>query len=80
MWMATEPVLGLDPQKEGEAIGRQLERTMKIIFNPLALLLPHNIPGFPFHNLLKNAAEMERIVKKVIARKKEEGLTGNDRY
>ena len=37
MWLATEPVLGLDPEKEGEAIGRQLEHTMKIIFNPFAL-------------------------------------------
>jgi len=78
MWLATEPVLGLDPEKEGENVGRQLERTMKIIFNPLTLLLPYNIPGLPFHSLLKNADEMERIVKKVIARKKEEGLKGDD--
>ena len=78
MWLATEPVLGLDPEKEGEAIGRQLEHTMKIIFNPFALMLPYNLPGLPFHSLLKNAEEMERIVKKVIGRKKEEGLAGND--
>jgi cytochrome P450 len=78
MWLATGPVLGLDPEKEGEAIGRQLERTMKIIFNPFALMFPYNIPGFPFHGLLKNADEMERVVRKVIERKKEEGLTGDD--
>ena len=45
MWLATEPVLGLDPQKEGEDIGRQLERTMKLIMNPVVLMLPYNIPG-----------------------------------
>jgi cytochrome P450 len=78
MWLATEPVLGLDPEREGEAIGRQLERTMKIIFNPFALMFPYNVPGLPFHSLLKNADEMERVVKKVIERKKEEGLTGDD--
>ncbi|HEY5731773.1 MAG TPA: cytochrome P450 [Anaerolineales bacterium] len=78
MWLGTAPVLGLDPQKEGEAIGMHLERTMKIMFNPFALLLPYDIPGLPFHTLLKQAAEMERIVRSVIARKKEEGLTGND--
>lgn len=78
MWLATEPVLGLDPTKEGEAIGRQLERTMQQIMNPFVLMLPYDIPGFPFHSLLKNADEMERIVKRVIARKKEEGLTGKD--
>ncbi|HLO13203.1 MAG TPA: cytochrome P450, partial [Anaerolineales bacterium] len=78
MWLATEPVLGLDPQREGEAIGRQLERTMKLIFNPFTFLFPYNIPGLPFHRLLKNGEEMERVVKKVIARKKYAGLTGND--
>jgi cytochrome P450 len=78
MWLATEPVLGLDPQKEGETIGRQLERTMKLVMNPFVLMLPYDMPGFPFHQVIRNADEMERIVKKVIARKKEEGLTGND--
>jgi cytochrome P450 len=78
MWLGTVPVLGLDPEKEGEAIGMQLERTMKVLFNPFALLLPYDIPGLPFHKLLKHAAEMERVVRGVIARKKEEGLTGND--
>jgi cytochrome P450 len=78
MWLGTVPVLGLDPEKEGEAIGMQLERTMKIMFNPLALLLPYDIPGLPFHSLLKNAAEMERIVRDVIASKKAQGLDGKD--
>lgn len=78
MWLATEPVLGLDPEKEGEAIGRQLERTMKLIMNPFVLLLPYDLPGLPFHSLLKHAEEMERIVQNVIERKREEGLTGDD--
>jgi cytochrome P450 len=78
MWLATAPILGLDPEKEGEAIGRQLERTMNAFLNPFTLLLPYNIPGLPFHRLLKNADDMETIVRKVIARKKEEGLTGDD--
>ena len=78
MWLATEPVLGLDPQAEGDAIGQQLERTMKLVMNPFVLMFPYNIPGMPFHTLMKNADEMERIVRRVIARKKEAGLTGDD--
>lgn len=78
IWLGTAPVLGLDPEKEGEAIGLHLERTMKIMFNPLALLFPYDVPGLPFHSLLEQAAEMERIVRSVIARKKEQGLTGQD--
>ncbi|HET9588159.1 MAG TPA: cytochrome P450 [Anaerolineales bacterium] len=78
MWLATGPVLGLDPQKEGEAIGRQLERTMKLIMNPLVLMFPYAVPGLPFYSLLKLADEMEHVVRKVIARKKEEGHTGTD--
>lgn len=78
MWLATEPVLGLDPEQEGEAIGRQLERTMKLVMNPFVLMFPYEIPGFPFHSMMKHAEEMERIVRRVIARKKEAGLTGYD--
>ena len=78
MWLATAPVLGLDPQNEGDAIGRQLERTMKLVMNPFVLMLPYNIPGTPFHSLMKNADEMERVVRRVIARKKEAGLRGHD--
>jgi cytochrome P450 len=78
MWLATEPVLGLDPQTEGASIGRQLERTMKLVMNPFVLMLPYNIPGVPFHTLLKNADEMERIIRRVIAHKKEVGITGDD--
>ena len=78
MWLATEPVLGLDPQKEGDAIGRQLERTMKLVMNPVVLMFPYNVPGIPFHGLMKNAEEMERVVRRVIASKKEAGLTGHD--
>ena len=78
MRLATSPVLGLDPEKDGERFGRQLERTMNLIMNPFALLFPYNLPGMPFHHLLKNADEMERLVKEVIQRKKDEGLRGND--
>ena len=78
IWIATAPVLGLDPQWEGEAIGMHLERTMKILFNPFTLLFPYDMPGLPFRNLMKNAVEMERIVRGVVARKKEEGLGGDD--
>ena len=78
MWLCTTPVLGLDPKREGEVIGRQLERTMKLILNPVTLLFPYDILGSPFHALLKTAEEMKRITSEVIARKKEDGLTGDD--
>ncbi len=78
IWLGTAPVLGLDPKAEGEAIGRQLERTMKLLLNPASLLFPYDIPGLPFHALLKTAEEMERLTRQVIDRKKEAGLTGSD--
>ena len=78
MWLATAPVLGLDPEKEGEDIGLHLERTMKTLLNPFALMFPYDLPGLPFHALMKHAVELERIIGKVIARKKAEGLKGDD--
>jgi cytochrome P450 len=78
MWLAAAPVLGLDPERDGEAAGRQLERLMKLLFNPLTLLFPYDIPGFPFHSLLRRAEEMERVVRGIIQRKKAEGLREDD--
>jgi cytochrome P450 len=78
MWLATAPVLGLDPEKEGEAIGRRLEKTMKLLFNPLALLFPYDLPGLPYHSLLRSGEEMEYVVRNVIERKKAEGLKSDD--
>ncbi len=77
IWLCTAPMVGLD-QEDGEAMGRQLERTMNLLLNPAALLFPYNIPGLPFHALLKTAEEMERITLQMIKRKQGEGLTDND--
>jgi cytochrome P450 len=78
MWLASAPVLGLDPERDGEAAGRQLERLMKLLFNPFTLLLPYKIPGLPFYSLLRSAEEMERVIREIIHRKKSEGATGED--
>jgi cytochrome P450 len=78
MWLATAPVLGLDPQKQGERVGRQLEQLMRMLFHPLALLFPYDVPGLPFHRLLKHGEEMEAVVRKVIERKRLEGIQGDD--
>jgi len=78
MWLVTAPVLGLDPEQEGEVIGRQLERTMKVLFNPFTLMFPFDVPGLPFHVLMKHAVKMEHIVRGVIDRKRAEGLKGDD--
>ncbi len=78
MWLATKPILGLDPELEGEAVGRQLEYSLKLMFSPFAILFPYNIPGLPFHRLLKSADDLERVVKNVIALRKAKGLEGDD--
>jgi cytochrome P450 len=78
MWLATKPILGLDPEKEGEAVGKRLERSLKLMFSPFVLLFPYDVPGFPFHRLLKSADELERVVKDVIALRKAKGTDGDD--
>lgn len=78
MWLATKPILGLDPEKDGEAVGRQLEHSMKLLFSPFTLLLPYNIPGLPFHRLLKSAERLEHAVREAIKRRTARGLYGED--
>jgi cytochrome P450 len=78
MWLATKPILGLDPEKEGEALGKRLEESLKLMFSPFSMLFPYNIPGFPFYRLLKSAEKLENTVKEIIALRKTDGLDGDD--
>jgi cytochrome P450 len=78
MWLATKPILGLDPEKEGEALGQRLEYSLKLMFSPFVLLFPYNIPGFPFYRLLKSAEKLEGVVKDIIATRRAKGLDGDD--
>ena len=78
MWLATKPILGLDPEKEGEALGARLEESLKLMFSPFAVLFPYNIPGFPFYRLLKSAEKLEGVVKDIIATRKAKGVDGDD--
>lgn len=78
MWLATTPILGLDPEKDGEALGYQLEESLQLMYSPLALLFPYNIPGFPFRRLLKSADRLELMVRRIIAERKSKGSYGTD--
>ena len=78
MWLATKPILGLDPEKEGEALGARLEESLKLMFSPFSMLFPYNIPGFPFYRLLKSAEKLEGVVKDIIATRKAKGVDGDD--
>ena len=78
MWLATKPILGLDPEKEGDALGQRLEESLKLMFSPFVLLFPYNIPGFPFYRLLKSAEKLEGVVKDIISTRKAKGVDGDD--
>ena len=78
MWLATEPILGLDPEKDGEALGHKLERSLKLVYSPFALLFPYNIPGLPFHSLVRSAKILEREVRRIVAERKAKGSYGKD--
>jgi len=78
MWLATKPILGLDPEKEGEALGERLEESLKLMFSPFAILFPYNIPGFPFYRLLKSGEKLEQVVKDIIVTRKAKGVDGDD--
>ncbi len=74
IWLVTRPVLGMDPEQEGERVGRQLEETVKLLFSPLALLFPHDWPGTPFRRLRQSGDRMERLVREIIAQRRVGGI------
>jgi cytochrome P450 len=78
MWLATKPILGLEPEKEGEELGRQIDEFLKLLFSPLSLLLPYNIPGLPFQRLFKRAERLENLVRMIVERRRAKGAYGDD--
>jgi cytochrome P450 len=75
--IALRTLLGLDPEQAGEALRRRVERWMALSFSAAALAAPLDIPGLPFHQVLRLSEQLEQDFGAIIARKRAAG-GGND--
>jgi cytochrome P450 len=78
MSIAVKTLLGLDPDNEGEETRRLLEDWLRSSTSPLALLLPYDVPGLPYHRQLALSGAVEKQFQKLIQIKRANGADGND--
>jgi cytochrome P450 len=76
--IAVKTLIGLDPNQGGGYLSRQLERWQQLLFSTLTILLPVNLPGLPYHALLKGAEALVAEIQQIIARKRASGIDDGD--
>ncbi|HXV42676.1 MAG TPA: cytochrome P450, partial [Anaerolineae bacterium] len=76
--IAVKTLIGLDPNQGGGYLSRQLERWQQLFFSTLTILLPVNLPGLPYHGLLKGAEALIAEIQQIIARKRARGIDDGD--
>ncbi len=63
-------LFGVYDEEELALIGGLFQRATQIITAPLALTLPYNIPGLPFHRANRMIERLERYIRAVVERKR----------
>lgn len=62
--------LGLDPDREGKVISTLLQHWLGLVFSPLVVLLPFNIPLMPYRKLLGVSGHLDAGIRDMIDRKR----------
>ncbi len=69
--IAIQTILGLDPEREGDHVRRIMERWLKLTLSFSTVALPFNLPGFPFHRMLRLSQELENEIRAMLRRKRQ---------
>ena len=75
--VATHAFFGEEIGREG-SVARTLEASLKTVLSPGVLLAPFDLPGLPYRRFLDNVVEFNREMRRIVARRREEGATGGD--
>lgn len=76
--VAIKAFLGLDLSGGGAEVCRLLDRWLSLVFSLSVMVLPLNLPGFPYHRLLALSEELEAVIRRLIERKRGGGPNATD--
>lgn len=77
MSIVVKTLLGVDQQR-GVVVAQLMERWLGIGLSVSSLALPFDIPGLPFHTMLRLAEQLEKEFKGMIAEKRASGIDKSD--
>lgn len=78
MRIATKTLFGRDFSKDGDTFIRLLKEIGARMVNPAILVLPFDVPGLPYHQMLNAMVELDRELRATIQRKRLSGLDNGD--
>ena len=76
--VAVQTILGLDPAHEGEKLRGLMERFLSLALSLSVVVFPVDLPGLPFHRMLRLAERLEGEIRAMLARKRVRGVDGGD--
>ena len=76
--LSMEIFVGMQADEEGQIFADLFEIVLNLLFSPTTFLFPYDIPGFPYHRLKILGTDLERKLKNLIERRRENGLGGTD--
>ena len=76
--MSMRIFVGMEPDEEGQHFADHFEKVLRLLFDPFVFLLPYNLPGFPYRQLIIHGGRLERELKDLIQRRRAKGLGGID--
>ncbi len=75
--IAVKTLFGVYDEAEIDRVGALLRRTLSATTSPFVLLLPIDLPGFPYHRVERMAAQFDAYIRSVIARRRTQGESGD---
>ena len=76
--VVTKTLFGEDVGEEGGKVGSLLEETFKMLGTPAVSLLPFDIPGLPFHQLINLMTQLDEAMRTFIRQKRQQNSLGHD--
>lgn len=70
LWVVSHTVYGVSPSDANLGLGLRIKQIIQGMFSPVAMLLPHDLPGSPYRTLLHRAEAVEQTLLALIAKKR----------
>lgn len=75
--IAMKTMFGLDPGADGELLQRLIDRLLATAASPATLLLRLEVPGLPYHRMLRTAQRIEKILLGLVEAKRGSEVGGD---
>jgi cytochrome P450 len=77
-FISMRTMFGITPENDGKRLQLLLKKLIRCAASPLTLLFRFNIPGLPYHKMLKTSDAIELLIRNIIQNKRANNFQEND--